>query len=236
MRETLNCCKRTVDFPVCYIDNKGNHMAGVIMLGGGLDSTALLIHLVNEKQNLIGIWFSYGQLADHQERSSVDYFCNKYKVPLKVFNVPLYDIAESAILRGHGLATSNKLEGRNVIFTMLAATYAVTIGAEELYLGYHLEPPGAPFPDATAEAAEVMQLMLNTAYKTRLRLLAPFKHLSRTSILRHGYALDEELITQTHTCYADTPGGCGKCVHCRQRATMINNMLSDLDEPLEENH
>lgn len=211
-------------------------MSGVILLGGGLDSTALLLHLVKEKkQTVTGFFVLYGQLADKLELKAINYWCDKLEVPVKVFNLPLGTIADSAILR-NGKPGTNKLEGRNVILTMAAATYAATIGAEELYLGYHKEPENAPFPDATEEAAKAMQTVLDVAYKHRIRLLAPFKHLSRTEIFRMGFALDEGIIDHTHTCYNAVEGGCGNCVHCRQRMTMINNLLSEEDEPLEENH
>lgn len=212
-------------------------MTGIILLGGGLDSTALLLHLKHRDPDLplIGMHFQYGQKADLLEYEAVVYWSSKFDMMLKVFDLKLSEISSSAILRGCNLHT-NKLEGRNVIFTMLAATYASLIDANELYLGYHKEPEDAPFPDATEMAAAAMQVVIQSAYKHQITLRAPFMYKSRTEILRLGFKLDEELITHTHTCYEDVRGGCGTCAHCKQRMTMINNMLTDKDEPLEENH
>jgi len=207
---------------------------GVILLGGGLDSTSLLLHLKHERKSLVAIFFDYGQLALEQELEAVRYWCRKLDVPVTVVPLGLSLIADCAILKG-GTAGSNKLEGRNCIFVLLAATYCTTIGGNELYLGYHQEPEDAPFPDATMVAVLKMQTLVNVAYHHPMTILCPFSHLTRTEILRRGYYLDPEIVTHTHTCYRDVPGGCGDCVHCRQRQTMIDNLLHNRDQELERN-
>lgn len=206
----------------------------VILMGGGIDSTALLLWLVNRygPSDLVALHFNYDQLANYAEKQAVKYFCDKYKVQLKyVAGVPIPSIAHSAILRGFQ-PDKNKLEGRNAIFVMMAATYAADIGADKIYLGYHAEPYDAPFPDATKDAVRGMQICICSAYKPFIELWAPFEDKTRSEILKIGYDLDPEIITHAHTCYLPTRGGCGKCVHCKQREIMILNLKDGTNEPL----
>lgn len=205
----------------------------LILLGGGLDSITLLLWLKAHGRDVRGIFFSYGQIATTEEYRAIVHFCTKLKVGFQYFEVPLYKIAHSAIL--DRTEKGNKLEGRNAVFVMLAATYAATIGCDEIHIGFHREPLNAPFPDATVHALQAMNGVLEAAYNSSLTLCAPFAHKSRSDILRIGYELDPEILTKSHTCYLDVRGGCGECVHCKQREVLIQNLLNGTDLPLPEN-
>lgn len=208
-------------------------MTALVLMGGGLDSTAAMLHMRNHR-DVAAIFFKYGQKAWRQELKAVCHFCNKYEVPVKLFEVPINQIAESRILLGSD-ATQNKLEGRNAIFVMLAATYAARMGYDQLVLGYHIEPDNAPFPDATGAAVQAMQAVLDAAYSSSIAIVTPFGTQSRTDVLKFGHAMDSDFLTHTHTCYEAIDGGCRSCVHCRQRSVMIRNMLHGENNPLPEN-
>ena len=205
----------------------------LILLGGGLDSIALLLWLKSLGTEVRGIFFSYGQIAMQKEYCAIAHFCKKLNVGFQFFDLPLYKIARSGIL--NQTEKSNKLEGRNAVFVMLAATYAATIGWDEIHVGFHREPLNAPFPDATFHALKAMNMLVSAAYSSPLTVRAPFVDLSRLHILRIGYEHDPEILTKTHTCYLDVLGGCGKCVHCKQREVLIQNLLNGTDLPLSEN-
>ena len=214
----------------------------LVLLGGGLDSTALLVWLAREARcvvgDLIGVHFRYGQRAYIQEATANAYFCYKYGVALRTIDVDLRQIAMSAIL-DQALpplpVTGNKLEGRNVIFVMMAATLAATLEYDALFLGYHHEPANAPFPDATEAAVEDMNRMLGTGYKSLVQVHTPFSHMTRFEIMQKGYELDPELLEKTHTCYADIPGGCGSCVHCEQKTVMMTALKTGMAPELPPN-
>ena len=138
-------------------------------------------------------------------------------------------------MAGHEFSDSNKLEGRNAIFAMLAATYAATIGSDEIYLGYHQEPEHAPFPDATVKAVEGMQICINSCYSSKIRVRAPFRYVPRQDLIKIGMRLDPDFLTKTHTCYTDIAGGCGKCMHCIQKEVMINNIKEGRNDPIPDN-
>jgi 7-cyano-7-deazaguanine synthase len=207
----------------------------LVLLGGGLDSTTLMVWLrKRDETDVSAIHFQYGQKADACELAACNHFCAKYDVPLYIIPFPhMHLLGSSAILRTGHLGANpaeNKLEGRNAILTMMAATFAAGRGMTTLHLGYHQEPPDAPFPDATSAALGAMQGVLDAAYSTRLYIRAPFHAMSRLRIVELARKLDPELLIESHTCYEGIVGGCGRCVHCLQKAAMLRHL--ETGEPL----
>src|SRR6266704_5001545 len=204
-------------------------MSGVILLGGGIDSTSLLVWLrkLSPELPLNGFHVDYGQKAFAAEEKSNEYFCKKYAVLLKSTQMFLQNIAEASILRGALIGKTqqeNKLEGRNIILIALAATYASTIGADKVFVGFHKEAEDAPFPDATWNTYECMGRVLTTSYRPKIFLEAPFRHYSRLEVFKNGLTLDEEIATKTFTCYEGGEKECGVCVHCKNKTKMMEQI------------
>lgn len=206
----------------------------LVLLGGGIDSTATLVKLLKHGYLCSGIHFTYGQRAFLYEFDACKYFCDKYSVPLKQVFVPINEIGYSKIMLPSIDEVDNKpnrnmLEGRNIIFMAMAATYAITIGCDSLALGYHREPAHSPFPDATMAAVDAFCKLQYVAYERKLDILTPYAGATRTELLEDAMKLDPEIITHTHTCYFDTKGGCGECIKCKQLEAMLSK------KPLPEN-
>lgn len=200
----------------------------LVLLGGGIDSVTAMIYA---RENLAGkvdaIHFQYGQKAAERELEACDYFCKKYAIRLKVVELDLSQVGSSAIMAHPwpgDMSRKNMFEGRNAILVMMAATWAATQDNQALILGYHAEPLNAPFPDATNAAVRGMQACLNTCYSPRIRLYAPFGLMERIDVVRRALEIDPEIMTHSHTCYDDIKGGCGHCVHCQQKAAMIDHV------------
>lgn len=214
---------------------------GLILLGGGLDSTSLLIAIKWLRQTreceLHALHFQYGQAAAAQELKAVQFFTRRYDVPLRIVEMPIGELATSAIMsEPEGSAGgSNVLEGRNVIFTMMAAAYASRIEADDLYLGFHTEPENTVFLDARGSIIPRMQAVIDETYKRKVRLLAPFAAWTRTTIVRTAAMFDCHVLSHTHTCYRPVEGGCGECIHCIQKQEILNNICTGNDLPLSEN-
>lgn len=198
---------------------------GVLLIGGGIDSTTLMVHLVREGKKVHVLHVDYGQKAIGGEYDAIYYFTEKYKVPFHKTLCRLDDIAQAAILKNSPMGlkhVDNRLEGRNVILVGLAATLAHSLGSACVWTGFHKEPEDRPFPDATIEARDAMRLVLATAYGTPMRLQAPFWNKTRLEIFKYARELDPEIETRSYTCYEVPLVGreCGKCTHCQQKAEM----------------
>lgn len=186
------------------------------MYGGGLDSTALLIHLASKGRPVIVLHVNYGQVAFTLEQGAGEFFCNRYSMEYRTARVDLRLIApDASIVGGMGGAM---MDGRNLVLVSMAAMLASTRNYENVFLGYHKEPEHHPFPDATQQALEAAQVALNAMFARRVSLKAPFAEKTRFEIVQWASRMDEHFMTRTHTCYANVEGGCGECTHCKEKA------------------
>lgn len=204
-------------------------MSGILLTGGGVDSTALLVWLrkLKPEERLTALHVDYGQKAVLGEKNSVSYFCKKYEVPVTYATISLELLAKAAILRGEkigALEAQNCLDGRNVVLMGMAAIYAATLQVGTVYVGFHREPEDGNFPDATEQALSAMQEVIEKAYVWRVRLEAPLQRFSRLEILRVGIAMDAEIADKSFTCYEAGEKECGKCVHCQKKAWMLGRL------------
>lgn len=197
-------------------------MGGILLYGGGLDSTALLIHLASRGRPLIVLHVNYGQVAYALERKAAEFFCNRYTMSYDTVDIDLKYLAPGAsIVGGEG---GDMMDGRNLVLIAAGAMYASTVDHENIYVGYHKEPDDHPFPDATREALDAAQVALNAMFKKRVRILAPFANEERLQIVKHACSRESLFFSHTHTCYRDIEGGCGECAHCKQKAGFMKAM------------
>jgi 7-cyano-7-deazaguanine synthase in queuosine biosynthesis len=202
----------------------------VVLLGGGLDSTAVLLYLRNRRTpDMVGMWIDYGQKAHKGELNAVKYFLSKYEIPLVKGKMPMNHIATASILSGEvgKEASDNRLELRNLGLISYACILCASNGGGTVHLGFHQEPEGAPFPDAQASWLETLEKAIQLASPQMVHLSAPFQHMSRYAVLRQAYAIDEKIINHAYTCYEDPDkwgGECGECVHCKQKAEMLERL------------
>jgi 7-cyano-7-deazaguanine synthase in queuosine biosynthesis len=194
---------------------------GVLLYGGGLDSTALLLELVKD-HTLIALHVNYGQVAYMQERRAAQYWCGKHGAFYDTLHADLgRAYPQASIVGGKG---GDMMDGRNMALISIAAMYAASRQCENVYLGFHEEPPGNNFPDASAEGLAVMQAALDVMLEHRVVLSAPFGHMSRFMIVKRAMAMDPNFLDETHTCYTNEYGGCGKCAHCIQKAGFVSQL------------
>jgi len=202
----------------------------VILLGGGLDSGALLYWLKASGAWIEALWIDYGQKAAFGESVAVGGLCYGLNVPVHRATIDLGDLSQCALLRGQrtnskNASRKNKLEARNVVFVGLAAMLASSLGLPRVYVGFHQEPAAAPFPDATEDARWMMNELLNFICRPAVSLVAPFKDLSRQEILEAGLKLNPNLASDTFTCYESTTDAeCGQCAHCQRKARMLKRV------------
>jgi 7-cyano-7-deazaguanine synthase in queuosine biosynthesis len=198
----------------------------IILYGGGLDSTALFLHLRCRLQlSPLELFFvDYGQKAAQPELMAACYFGSKYdvKVTRRVLDM---GYSTATILRGTvlGTAQSNRLELRNVRLLSLAASYAATVYKSAiLYVGFHKEPLDSGYLDAKTEYLTHLEKAFAAATSVPLAIEAPFSHMERHDILKLGHTLDPDILTHSHTCYEEKV--CGECPHCLQKKAMIEGL------------
>lgn len=201
-----------------------NRSDGVLLYGGGIDSTALLFYLRSQGLDPHVLFFTYGQKAEALERECLERWVIAEK--RLVLPLPLSQITTSNILSGEPVAadvTTNVLEGRNLIFISLAAAWASTLGASSVYVGFHAEPEARPFPDASPEFHLSVNHTLKEALVRSVAVLAPFSDKTRKEIFQWCLTNAPEALS-AHTCYESVRGGCGVCTHCQTKAQLLGEL------------
>ena len=159
----------------------------VVLLSGGMDSAVVLAIAKKKGFDCHAITFSYGQ------RHRVE--LNKAKIQAERQNAAEHKIFELNIGQFGGSALTENIEvpkssadeksipvtyvpARNLIFLSIAAGYAETIGADDIFIGVS-SVDYSGYPDCRPEFIDAMNRTVNLATKKRMKDL----HLSFTRLL-----------------------------------------------------
>lgn len=195
----------------------------VLLYGGGVDSTALMVYLYSKNIDFVVMHCNYGQKAFQQERKSARYFCKRYYRKLITPKMDLTFASSCTILKGTQNPTSNtKLELRNIVLMSLAGSYIASNSSDEsntIYVGFHEEPNNAPYPDAILKNVKPLAKAMTDSSGVRIEIQAPFKKKIREYIYQLGYKLDKDVLNKSYTCYDVKE--CGVCPHCLLKKQII---------------
>lgn len=199
----------------------------VIILSGGLDSTTLAYEVTkkNRYDEIHAITYGYGQ-THHKEIECAKITATK----LRFRRHHIVDISDvGGILHSALTGRAPVPEGsyddvnqrqtvvpnRNMIMLSIAAGYAMSIGATDLYYGAHTGDH-VTYPDCSPEFIDAMNAVLVVSHYTPIRVMVPFLHYSKGNIVAKGLLLDVPY-QDTWTCYKGGMVACGKCGSCIER-------------------
>lgn len=204
----------------------------VVLLSGGLDSTAALYWAKKKKYSVVALSIRYGQ-RHVRELSAARAVARAAKVrrhevslslpwlggssltnkSLRIPDVPLKKI-------GGGIP-STYVPGRNTIFLSLAASLADVVGAEAIVIGANaLDYSGYPdcrpsFINAFGRVA--VEGTKRGAEGKSLKILAPLLRLDKKGVVQLARKLKAPL-RLTWSCYRGKSEPCGRCDSCKLRA------------------
>lgn len=216
----------------------------VVLLSGGLDSATVLGVARDEGRACFCLTINYQQrhffeldaaraLAADMRRAAPS---GGHVADHRVVSLDLRQIGGSALTDdidvpkdgvGEGIP-STYVPARNLTFLAIAAGYAETVGARDLYIGVNAVDYSG-YPDCREEFIRSFEHTVNLGTKagvealarreTYFRIHAPLVHLTKPQIIALGVRcrVRYEL---THSCYDPDHEGraCGRCDACRIRA------------------
>jgi 7-cyano-7-deazaguanine synthase len=201
----------------------------VAILSGGMDSVTLLYYLVKVMQRQPSIIsFTYGQ----KHIKEVDFARENAKL-LGCHDHQACDLSTmSDLFRTSALVTSDVsvptfeavrgdsqpptyVSNRNMIFLALAAAYAESHEANEVFYGAQRHDLYG-YWDTTPDFLNRLNDVYALNRKTAVRIEAPFVEYSKADILRQGLALGVDY-GKTWSCYAGQALVCGICPTCVER-------------------
>lgn len=206
----------------------------VVLLSGGLDSTACLALALDVGVEAYPLTFWYGQ-RHSRELEAAQSVCKHYGLPYKEVDTPLDSLVESSLVGVDGEIPhpssvedigqeipSTYVPGRNIIFLSYAAAYAETVGANLIYIGANsLDYSG--YPDCRPKFLLCFEDVINVGMKSaaiggsKFKIMAPLLQMSKKQIVLVATTMSAP-IELTWSCYKGDRRPCGKCDSCLLRA------------------
>jgi 7-cyano-7-deazaguanine synthase len=215
----------------------------LVVLSGGMDSTALLYSLKATGARVEAVSFDYGQ-RHKMELACATFICQHAGIEHRIIDITSVGKAiagVSALLPGnndipvpHGHYAADNMAitvvpNRNAIMTNIAAGIAWAHDLNTVAIGIH-KGDWAQYPDCTPEFVVAMNTLLGVATENRVQLVAPFVNITKAEIVAVGEKVNTPWAL-TQTCYEGTRIACGRCGTCVERIEAFD--LAGVVDPME---
>lgn len=181
------------------------YKASIVLLSGGIDSTACTHFLINQGFSVTGFFVDYGQLSRRYEEASAREVCNFYGIELK-----------TCLISSDVFFKTGEIVGRNASLIFLALMFS---GLKQgiISLGVH---SGIPYYDCSLEFFNQANSMIQNYSSGKIILFAPFLDWTKSDIIR--YCKENNIpLNLTYSCERGAQPPCGKCDSCRDRNQLI---------------
>ena len=211
-----------------------------VLCSSGLDSTVLLaveldaaIGAVGDAAYVQPIYVRSGFAWEAGERRRLARLLAAPRfaaraAPLALLECPVTDTYSSThwALAGTppAYATADEevyLVGRNVLLLAKVATWCAIRRIGRVALG---PLAGNPFPDATPAFFAAMERALSQGLDHELRIVAPFRTLSKVEVIARGRALDVPFELTLSCMNPVDEQHCGRCSKCRERLQAFDDL------------
>jgi 7-cyano-7-deazaguanine synthase len=194
-----------------------------VLVSGGADSAVLLGEAAGRHPAVFPLYVRCGLYWEPVEldhlRGFLAAIASPVLKPLALLDMPVADIYDAHwSLTGKGVPGSDTpddavfLPGRNVLLLSKALLWCHLRGVPALAMA-QLE--ANPFPDATPEFFRDYQDVVNRAVGGSVRVVQPYRGLSKAEVLRRGQNLP---LAWTFSCIWPAGGKhCGACNKCAER-------------------
>ena len=217
-----------------------SNLKQVVLLSGGMDSTALLAHAVASGTVAGALSVNYGQ-RHAVELEAAKAVAEHYGVPHFVLDLTSWGslLSGSALTdasvdvpEGHYAAPNmavTVVPNRNATMLMAAAGVAESLGADVVLTAVHAGDH-AVYPDCRPEFIAAASLAANLGTGGKVHIDAPFVHITKTDIAQTGHLLGAPFAL-TWSCYKGGAKHCGKCGTCVERKEAFRDAF--VDDPTE---
>jgi 7-cyano-7-deazaguanine synthase len=188
-------------------------MSIVTLVSGGLDSAVMSALAKEEGLEQHPLFIDYGQRARNQEWMA----CQRILRSLRLTKPVKMDLKGFGQVIPSGL-TNRKLRlnedaflpGRNLLFVLMAASFAYVRNSSAVAIGllsekYHL------FPDQTKEFLKQSEQLIALAFGREIKVIAPLMRFNKKDVVDLA---NRKKITGTYSCHSGEREPCGKCVSC----------------------
>ena len=176
----------------------------IVLLSGGIDSTACIYYYLSQGFNVKSIFFDYGQIAKEKELISAKNVAAHYKIELNhyVFSLP------KTFFQG-------EIKGRNAFFVFTTLLYNPQFQGI-ISLGIH---SGVPYYDCSESFAEEIKKILDGYTNGQVVMDAPFLKWDKKMV--YDYCKNNNVpVHLTYSCENSSNEPCGSCRSCLDRSAL----------------
>lgn len=218
----------------------------ISVLSGGLDCT-VATSVYAKDYEIHAITFNYGQKAFERELQAAEEICAKMNWTHEVIDLPwLSRISTSSLNTSEDIpevsfedlddaekssetASSVWVPARNMVFTSIAVSYAESIGAEKIIVGWDAEE-AATFPDNSKEFLNTFNELIAVGSPENIKIEAPAIDLTKEEIVKLGVNVGAPM-ELSYSCYKGGKKHCGVCESCMRRRRAFTQLgIEDLSE------
>lgn len=103
----------------------------------------------------------------------------------------------------------------NIIVLSIASTYAIRIGAEEIYIALHADDAAESYEYTKPYLAKIDEIMRD-AKENSARIMTPFIDMTKKEVFSIGLEMGVDY-SKTWSCIRGDDKHCGECGACRSR-------------------
>lgn len=186
----------------------GFRTTALVLLSGGIDSSALVRLGQSKKLDVRALHVSYGQPAANAELLAAEGLARAFEVPLT-----------HVVYKGSAVG-SGEIRGRNALLLQIAL-FEFPASAGLVLIGVH---GGTGYRDCGSSFIDEMQKLYVLQTDGQIELEAPFLDLLKGDVVRLADELGVPL-SSTYSCEAeDVP--CGHCQSCLDRGRLLAELSS----------
>lgn len=202
----------------------------LVVFSGGQDSTTCLLKAIYDygSGNVSCITFCYGQKHSAEVEVAKEIAVELGIENHKLINLDWYNQITTNALLDSSMAISKDagadypntvVDGRNMMFLLVAAIYAKSLGIHDLITGV-CETDFSGYPDCRDVFVKSCNVTLNLAMDWPFRVITPLMYQTKADTWQMADELGklDYIYEKTLTCYNGVPGtGCGECPSCKLR-------------------
>ncbi|MEG8946510.1 7-cyano-7-deazaguanine synthase QueC [Rosettibacter firmus] len=213
----------------------------VVALSGGMDS-CVTAAIANQEYELAFAHINYGQRTEKRELKAFNDIADFYNVEKRlIIDFTHFSKIGGSSLTDYGIeVTKANLQSReiptsyvpfrNANILSVCVSWAEVLGASAVFIGAVYEDASG-YPDCRPEFFEAFEKMvdLGTKPETKIKIVTPIIHFSKSEIVKKGIELGAPLHL-TWSCYQNEDEACGECDSCAFR--LRGFQLAGVEDPI----